>query len=139
MDFEIQTICVVRPLYFTVAVLLLFSAAVASAISLLIATYRRARRQNVVSPHIDLFHQAVLIVWLTYASVLVVGFVRDANALRDYQRTGRNVSPAVRAAMKREQNAVIAFGAGCAVSGVLSMLAWRGVPRSQHHSRSSPN
>lgn len=133
MDFELQTICVVRPVYFTMAVLLLLASAVASGISVIIAMMRRIRGAKVVSRHLATFHVAVVLVWVIYAGVVGVAWLGDQRVLREYEQTTGRVAPAVRAAMSREARTTAMLGAGCAVVGLMSMLAWRGMTRRVSH------
>ena len=127
MDFEFQTICVVRPLYFTIAVLLLLGTAIASAISVIIAIKRRISGTKVLSHHLSTFHASVVVVWAMFAVVMGIGWVRDRHVLQDYEQTAGREASAVRAAMNRETKTVAMFGVGCVVVGLSSMLAWRGV------------
>jgi hypothetical protein len=127
MDFELQTICVIRPAYFTVIVLLTIVATIASGISGVIATIRRMRGEKIVSANARKLHVAVILVWVTYAVVVGVGMIRDRQFLRDYERTRGKAAPAVREALNRETGTVITVGAGCAAVILLSMLAWRDV------------
>lgn len=133
MDFELRTICIIRPAYFTIAVLLLLATTIASGISAVIATIRRIRGAKIVSPHVRKFHVGVVLVWVMYAAVVGFGSIRDRRVLREYEQTTGKVAPAVRAAMNRETRTVATFGAGCAVVGMLSMLAWRGMARRAPH------
>ena len=133
MDFELQTICIIRPAYFTVAVLLLLATTIASGISAVIATTRRVRGPKIVSPHVIKFHVGVVLVWVIYAVVVLFASTRDRGVLREYEQTTGKVAPAVRAAMNRETRTVATFGGGCAVVGMLSMLAWRGMARRGPH------
>ena len=129
MDFELQSICVIRPPYFTTAVLLLFASAIASGISTIIALKRRIRGDLLVSPPVVKFHIGVILVWLAYAAVLGVGWAGDRRGLQEYERTAGKVAPAIRAAMNREARVVSTFGLACAGVGLLSMVAWHGIGR----------
>ncbi|HEX8410442.1 MAG TPA: hypothetical protein VF883_16370 [Thermoanaerobaculia bacterium] len=127
MNFELQTICIIRPAYFRIAVLLLLATTIASGISAVIATAGHIRGAKIVSPHVKKFHVGVVLVWVIYAAVVVLGSIHDRGVLREYEQTTGRVAPAVRAAMNRETRTVATFGAECAVVGMLSMLAWRGM------------
>src|SRR5687768_14056033 len=125
MHFELQSICVIRPAYFSIAVLLLLATTIASGISAVIATIRRIHGSKIVSPHVRRLHVGVVLAWVTYAAVVGMGVLRERHVLREYEQTTGKVAPAVRAAMNRETRTMVAFGAGCAFVGLLSMLAWR--------------
>jgi hypothetical protein len=129
MDFEIQTICVVRPAYFSAVFLLLLASTVACGISIAIACTRRMRGRAMAPKHLKAFHIAVAMVWLAYIVVVVIGWAGARRALHEYEQSTGKVAPAVRAAMNEETRSAALVGGVCLGVGLLSMVAWRGMSR----------
>lgn len=126
MDFE--TVCVMRPLYFDITVLLLLAGATASGVSAVIAISRRLRGTRVVPASIVKFHHGLVLVWLVTAVILGTAWLGDHRALRVYEDSAGATAPSVRAAINRDAVATLGVAVLCAGIGLLSMLAWRGIP-----------
>ena len=133
MDFELQTNCVIRPAYFNAVVLLLLAATVAGGISIAIACTRRMRGRAVAPKNLKAFHIAIAMVWLAYIVVVVIGWTGARRVLHEYEQSTGKVAPALRAAMNRETRSDALVGGVCVGVGLLSMVAWRGIPRRGEH------
>lgn len=124
---DLQTACVFRPTYLTVAFLVLVVAAIASGISAVIAFMRRSRRDSAARGWINILHIGVGAICIAYFAAVGLRWGADVRSLEDYERRTRTSAPAVRAAIHGQTRSEALAGMAAVAILAVSVLTWRGV------------